>query len=88
MQGTSNKKVTSAISSGMIYLRTMLLKRGKIVSTDAHSDLYEETLNLVRLLSIEEQLLLLEELARIIRHRLSTSRSEQNITEPKEQEKN
>ena len=58
------------------------------MSTGVHSDLYEETLNLVRLLAIEEQLLLLEELARIIRHRLSASRSEQNIAEPEEQEKN
>ena len=37
------------------------------MSTHAHSELYEDVLNRVRLLSLEEQLLLLEELARIIR---------------------
>ncbi|MGH2498289.1 MAG: hypothetical protein ACRDIV_26640 [Ktedonobacteraceae bacterium] len=58
------------------------------MSKDAHSDLYEDILNQVRLFSIEDQLLLLEELARIIRQRLSASRSKQNITESKEQEKN
>ena len=50
------------------------------MSTHAHSDLYEDVLNRVRLLSLEEQLLLLEELARIIRQRV-TQRPKHNVME-------
>lgn len=47
---------------------------------------YEDVLNQARQLWAEEQLLLLEELARIIRQRLSTLRSKQNITQSEEKE--